>query len=151
MSITSPFRARRAALALAVGALLAGGLAGCGEEEDPTPSTPQGEARVDAPEIDEDLTPMQQAEKFDELTDGSSQSYKVAVLTTCTDLNAWCQAMTRYQAEAAEKYDVELDMYDAAFDPAKQLRQVQDAIAKGGYDGFIFAPVAAAPACRCSR
>ncbi|WP_296606192.1 sugar ABC transporter substrate-binding protein [Nocardioides sp.] len=90
---------------------------------------------------------MQQAEKYDELTKDSSRSYKVAVLTTCTDLNAWCQAMTRYQAEAAEKYDVELDMYDAAFDPAKQLRQVQDAIAKGGYDGFIFAPVAAAPGC----
>lgn len=137
-------RGRRVALHLAVGAVLATGLAACGEDET---TAKGGEPKVEAPEIDDSLTPMQQAEKYDELMDGASQSYKVAVLTTCTDLNAWCQAMTRYQAEAAEKYDVELDMYDAAFDPAKQLRQVQDAIAKGGYDGFIFAPVAAAPGC----
>ena len=144
MSDISRMRARRLALRVVVAAVLAVGLVGCGEG-DATQSS--SSPRVEAPAIDSSLSPMQQAEKYDELTDGSSQSYKVAVLTTCTDLNAWCQAMTRYQAEAAKKYDVELDMYDAAFDPAKQLRQMQDAIAKGGYDGFIFAPVAAAPGC----
>lgn len=139
-------RQLRAALSVLAAAALATSLAACGG------GTAEGETgaeapRVTGPSIDANLTPMQQAERYDQLVDSSSRSYQVAVLTTCTDLNAWCQAMTRYQAEAAEKYDVELDVYDAAFDPAQQLRQVQDAIAKGGYDGFIFAPVAATPGC----
>jgi ABC-type sugar transport system substrate-binding protein len=47
---------------------------------------------------------------------------------------------------AAKKYGFEFKVFDANFNPQTQLRLVQDAVAQG-FDGYVFAPVAAAPGC----
>ncbi|GGO60712.1 sugar ABC transporter substrate-binding protein [Nonomuraea cavernae] len=130
---------------LAFATVLALSACGAGETAD---TAAAAKPKIDAPEISASLSPMDQAEAYDKAVGKASTNYKIAALNTCSDLNAWCQAMSKYQKEAAQKYGITLEVYDAAFDPAKQLRQVQDAIAKGGYDGFIFQPVAAAPGCQ---
>lgn len=139
-------------LALASAGLLTAALAlgACGSQDEAS-SGFTGEAKIEVPEISEDLSPMDQAEEYDRLVGEASEKYRIAAFNTCTDLNAWCQAMTKYQEETASKYGVDLEIFDAAFDPAKQLRQVQDALAKGGYDGFIYQPVAAAPGCQMMK
>lgn len=43
--------------------------------------------------------------------------------------------------QAAAKYNASVDVFLNAFDPAKEVRQLQDAIAKNTYDGFIIEPV----------
>lgn len=97
------------------------------------------------------VSPIAQAEAYDKATSKAKKPYKIASFNTCTNLNAWCEAMIKFEKQAAAKYGVDLTIYDAAFDPTKQLNQVQDAIAKGGWDGFIFQPVAAAPGCQMIR
>jgi galactofuranose transport system substrate-binding protein len=132
----------------AVTALALSACAGTGSTEQ---SEKEVEAKIDVPDISSDLTPMQQAEKYDEVVGKASEDYKIAVFNTCTDVNAWCQAMYQYQTESADKYGVDVQSFDAAFDPEKQLRQVQDAIAKGGYDGFVLQPVTAAAGCQMMK
>lgn len=136
----------RAALTGAAALILCASLVACSSEEDTTATV--SEPKIDVPEISSDLTPMEQAEAYDQAVGEASEDYDIAVFNTCVDLNAWCQGMSKYQTEAGEKYGVTLDVYDGAFDPEKQLRQVQDAIAKGGYDGFILQPVTAASGCQ---
>jgi ABC-type sugar transport system substrate-binding protein len=47
---------------------------------------------------------------------------------------------------AAKKYGFTFKIYDANFNPAAQLKLTQDAATKG-FDGYLFAPAAAAPGC----
>ena len=47
---------------------------------------------------------------------------------------------------AAQKYGFTYKRFAANFNPAAQIKQVQNAITEG-FDGYLFAPTAAAPAC----
>ena len=47
---------------------------------------------------------------------------------------------------AAKKYGFEYKRFAANFNPATQIKQVQNAITEG-FDGYLFAPTAAAPGC----
>jgi galactofuranose transport system substrate-binding protein len=141
-------RARRAA-AITVAAFAVAVLAACSSSAPTTAgSTTSASAAVAAPDISADLSPMEQAEAYEKAVPKASKDYQIAVFNTCADSNAWCQAMFKYQAESAKQQGVTLTTFAAEFDPAKQLRQVQDAIAKGGWDGYILQPVTAAAGCQ---
>jgi ABC-type sugar transport system substrate-binding protein len=71
---------------------------------------------------------------------------KVAYLAECASENPYCQARLAGAKEAATKIGVDLTVFDAGFDPATQLKQVQDAIQRG-FDGYVFSPVADATGC----
>ncbi|MFF2298293.1 sugar ABC transporter substrate-binding protein [Arthrobacter sp. NPDC058127] len=71
---------------------------------------------------------------------------KVAYLAECAAANAYCQTRQKGAQETAAKMGVQLTVFDANFDPAAQLQQVQDAVQRG-FDGYIFSPVADAPGC----
>jgi galactofuranose transport system substrate-binding protein len=70
---------------------------------------------------------------------------RVAYLAECAQ-NTYCQARLRGVKDAAEKFGFEFKLFDANFNPADQLKQVQNAAAEN-FDGYILGPTAAAPAC----
>jgi ribose transport system substrate-binding protein len=51
--------------------------------------------------------------------------------------SSFAQAQANGAKEAAEADNATVQVFDPAFDPAKQLNQVQDALASGKYDGFL--------------
>lgn len=74
-----------------------------------------------------------------------AKKYRIAYLAECTD-NPYCQARLRGMQAAAKKYGFDFKVFDAKFTPQTQLGQAQDAVAQG-FDGYVFAPTAAAPGC----
>jgi ABC-type sugar transport system substrate-binding protein len=86
---------------------------------------------------------------FDETSAKPTAKYRIAYLAECTS-NPYCQARLKGVRAAAKKYGFEFKVFDANFNPQAQLRLVQDAVAQG-YDGYLFAPVAAAPGCAMWR
>jgi ABC-type sugar transport system substrate-binding protein len=74
-----------------------------------------------------------------------AKKYRIAYLAECTD-NPYCATRLDGMRAAAKKYGFEFKTFDAKFTPQTQLRQVQDAVAQG-FDGYVFAPTAAAPGC----
>jgi galactofuranose transport system substrate-binding protein len=74
-----------------------------------------------------------------------AKRYRIAYLAECTD-NPYCQARLKGMQAAAKKYGFDIKVFDAKFTPQTQLGQVQDAVAQG-FDGYVFAPTAAAPGC----
>jgi ABC-type sugar transport system substrate-binding protein len=74
-----------------------------------------------------------------------SKPFRVAYLAECAQ-NTYCQARLKGVEDAAKKFGFEFKLFDANFNPADQLKQVQNSLAEN-FDGFIFAPTAAAPAC----
>lgn len=51
--------------------------------------------------------------------------------------NTYLQSTLRGVEEAATRAGAELKVFDSGYDPAKQVGQVQDALAAGGYDAFV--------------
>ena len=82
---------------------------------------------------------------FDKSGARPAKKYRIAYLAECTS-NPYCATRLAGLKAAARKYGFEFKTFDANFNPAAQLRLVQDATARG-YDGYIFAPTAAGPGC----
>lgn len=82
---------------------------------------------------------------FDQAAVPMEKTVRIAYLSECAQ-NAYCQARLKGIKDAAEKYNFEFQLFDANFNPAEQLKQVQNA-SSGRFDAFIFAPTAGAPAC----
>lgn len=86
---------------------------------------------------------------FDKAAAKPTKKYRIAYLAECTS-NAYCQARLKGVEAAAKKYGFEFKVFDANFSPQTQLQRVQDAVAQG-FDGYLFAPAAAAPGCTMWR
>jgi len=82
---------------------------------------------------------------FDKTGAKPAKKYRIAYLAECTN-NPYCQTRLKGIEAAAKKYGFDVKVFDANFTPQTQLGQVQDAVAQG-FDGYVFAPVAAAPGC----
>jgi ABC-type sugar transport system substrate-binding protein len=82
---------------------------------------------------------------FDKTAAKPTRKYRIAYLAECTS-NPYCQARLRGVQAAAKKYGFEFKVFDSNFSPQTQLQRVQDAVAQG-FDGYLFAPTAAAPGC----
>jgi galactofuranose transport system substrate-binding protein len=82
---------------------------------------------------------------YDKTGAKAAKKYRIAYLAECTD-NPYCQARLKGIQAAAKKYGFDFKVFDAKFTPQTQLGQVQDAVAQG-FDGYVFAPTAAAPGC----
>ena len=82
---------------------------------------------------------------FDKTDAKPTKKYRIAYLTECIS-NPYCETRLKGIQAAATKYGFEFKVFDANFNPQTQLRLVQDAVAQG-FDGYLFAPTAAAPAC----
>jgi ABC-type sugar transport system substrate-binding protein len=82
---------------------------------------------------------------FDALGAKPSKVYRIAYLTECGQ-NPYCSARRAGLQAAADKYGFEFKRFAANFNPAEQIKQVQNAVTEG-FDGFLFAPTAAAAAC----
>ena len=74
-----------------------------------------------------------------------AKNYRIAYLTECIS-NPYCQARLKGLEDAAAKYGFEFKIFDANFNPAEQLKMVQNAVTEG-FDGYLFAPAATAPGC----
>jgi ABC-type sugar transport system substrate-binding protein len=82
---------------------------------------------------------------FDRTGAAAADRHRIAYLAECTN-NPYCAARLAGVRAAAKKYGFDVKVFDANFVPQAQLRQVQDAVAQG-FDGYLLAPVAAAPGC----
>jgi ABC-type sugar transport system substrate-binding protein len=82
---------------------------------------------------------------FEQTSAKPADKYRIAYVAECTD-NPYCEARLRGVRAAAKKYGFDVKVFDANFNPQDQLRLVQDAAAQG-FDGYLFAPVAAVPGC----
>ena len=80
-------------------------------------------------------------------TDGSmpAKKYRIGYLTECVD-NPYCLARLEGLKDAAKKYGFEFKIFDANFNPATQAKVVENAVTEG-FDGYLFGPAAAQPAC----
>jgi ABC-type sugar transport system substrate-binding protein len=74
-----------------------------------------------------------------------TKKHRIAYLAECIN-NPYCETRLKGMQAAAEKYGFEFKVFDANFNPQTQLGQVQNAAAQG-FDGYVFAPTAAAPGC----
>lgn len=74
-----------------------------------------------------------------------SKKYRIGYLTECVD-NPYCLARLAGLKDAAKKYGFEFKIFDANFSPATQAKVVQNAVTEG-FDGYLFGPAAAQPAC----
>ena len=83
--------------------------------------------------------------EFDARNITPSKEYRIAYLTECGQ-NPYCSARRAGLEAAAQKYGFAYKRFAANFNPATQIKQVQNAITEG-FDGYLFAPTAAAPAC----
>ena len=82
---------------------------------------------------------------YDKTAAKPAKRYRIAYLAECVS-NPYCQTRLRGMQAAAKRYGFEFKTFDANFNPQTQLRLVQDAVAQG-FDGYVFAPTAAAPGC----
>lgn len=96
--------------------------------------------------------PMSDIEKvldFDQKAQPLGRAYDVAYLTQCVN-NSYCAANLQGVKAAAKKFNFNIKIFDAQFNPNEQLKDVQNAVA-GNFDGYILAPTAAAQACSMYR
>lgn len=70
----------------------------------------------------------------------------IAYITECATENTFCQTRWKGAQDAAAEIGAEITLFNAGFDPAAQLQQVQDAIQRG-FDGYVFSPVADSSGC----
>lgn len=70
----------------------------------------------------------------------------IAYLAECATENTYCQTRWRAAQDAAKKMNAKVTLFDAGFNPATQLQQVQDAIQQG-FSGYVFSPVASSSGC----
>jgi ABC-type sugar transport system substrate-binding protein len=82
---------------------------------------------------------------YDKSNAKPSKKYRIGYLTECVD-NPYCLARLEGLKEAAKKYNFEFKIFDANFNPANQAKVVQNAVTEG-FDGYLFGPTAAQPAC----
>lgn len=83
--------------------------------------------------------------KFDSQGAKLSGKLRVAYLAQCVE-NPYCQASLKGMNNAAAKYGFEVKLFNAGFNPATQLKDVQNAVAEK-FDGYVFAPLAGGPGC----
>jgi galactofuranose transport system substrate-binding protein len=131
------------------GLLVAAGLAtvvaaGCGGESSTSTSTAENAAATQAPATQEG-SGASAVLAYDKTATKPAKAYRIAYLAECVS-NPYCQARLRGLEAAAKKYGFTFKTFDANFQPQKQLQLVQDAVAQD-FDGYLFAPTAAAPGC----
>lgn len=98
-----------------------------------------------SPAIAQDKSAIDAITSFDAQATPLAGSPRIAYLTECVQ-NPYCQARLHGVEDAAKKYGIEFKVFDANFNPAEQLKQVQNAAAEN-FDGYIMGPTAAGPAC----
>lgn len=119
---SSRWRVPAVAAALVLG--LGVGVAACGQDEESGGSTAGG---------------------------ASAESKKVRVAyLVATEAAGYPQGMLKAARAAASGQNVELEVFDAQFNPQKQVSQCQDAIASGSFDGLIALPAASPPMIACA-
>jgi ABC-type sugar transport system substrate-binding protein len=111
---------------------------GCGSDND---STSAGQS----PRAAKHFPATSKVVAFDKTAAEPAKKAHIAYLAECTS-NPYCAARLKGMQAAAKKYGFDFKVFDANFNPQAQLRQVQDAVTQG-FDGYVFAPVAAAPGC----
>jgi ribose transport system substrate-binding protein len=114
---------------------------GCGAKNDSTTQSATGQPASES----ENFPATSKVVAFDSKAEKPTKKYRLAYLAECTS-NPYCATRLKGMQAASKKYDFDFKVFDANFNPQTQLGQVQDAVTQG-FDGYVFAPVAAAPGC----
>lgn len=149
------FRRLGAALAL-IGVLAAG----CNSGATTTASTTPPQAATEAPSLTEpqslapsaapSASPLDAVIAYANSGAKPSNAYNIAYIVECANENGYCLTRTKAMDDAAAKYGFTYKTFNSVFNPATQLKQVQDAVSVG-YDGYIFAPAAGQAGCQAWR
>lgn len=106
------------------------------QDRDPRDTSPSGE-------VSDAVT---KAIAFDKAGEKLKTPASIAYLTECVT-NSYCEARLRGMQDAADKFGFTFKIFDANFNPQAQVKHVQNAVQEG-FDGYVFAPTADAPACK---
>jgi len=156
-------RRSKASRVAAVGAVAAFVLvaAACGSDDD------QGSSGTDSPTTDDSVsatvvptTDMPTTEGSDTTTGGTDAStdelpvpdgdYKIAVLMPVLAAG-YPAAVTEYIKARADATGVEVQVFDANFDPSLQFTQCQDVLAAGDFDGLIILAASSPSMIQCAE
>jgi len=121
MSITRTGGAARIAAALAALTLAGGTLAACGSDDDDSATTGGSTATAAASTTGS----------------GGGEEVKKIAFFGFAGANSFAQATLAGIKEQAAKEGVEVQFFDPNFDAAKQVSQIQNAIASGDFDAFV--------------
>lgn len=105
------------------------------------------EAPTEAPSTNAPASPVDAVVAYANSGAKPSRAYKIAYIVECANENGYCLTRTKAMDDAAAKYGFTYKTFNSVFNPATQLKQVQDAVS-GGYDGYIFAPAAGQAGCQ---
>lgn len=101
------------------------------------PRTPPEESRANADRV----------VAYDVSSPALKGSYRIAYLTECID-NPYCVARLNGIQDAADKYGIEVRIFDAQWSLVAQERTAEIATTEGVFDGYIFGPLAPEPSCK---
>jgi len=148
-------RASRVAAVGAVAALVFVAAA-CGSDDD------QGSSGTDSPATDDSVsaTDVPTTEGSDTTTSGTDVAtdelpvpdgdYKIAVLMPVLAAG-YPAAVTEYIKARADATGVEVQVFDANFDPSLQFTQCQDVLAAGDFDGLIILAASSPSMIQCAE
>jgi galactofuranose transport system substrate-binding protein len=144
---------RRWSMVLAAGLVLAAaGLVACGDDDDGGGGD-TGEAAEQAAEPTGESgssdDPLQATLDWREQGEEASEPWKIAyVMVGLAD--GYLQRQKAAAEETAERYGIELQVFDSQFNPATQVKLMQDALA-ADFDGYIIQPASGEAICGMVR
>ena len=121
-------------LAVGLAIITAGSLAACGSSSDNSTGTGGSTAGASTGAS----------------TTASDKPVKIAYLVA-TQAAGYPVGMLKAAKEQAAKENATIDIFDAQFDPSKQVAQCQDAITKGTYDAIVTLAAASPPMTVCAQ
>jgi ABC-type sugar transport system substrate-binding protein len=149
-AVHAPGRRLRLVIVLAVSGLVAFAGQSCGGSDSASNSASVGSDDTARPVDLADMGPgrdgMELLLEYDKQNVKPKKSYRIGYLAECAN-DPYCAARRRGLQDAAEKYGATFKVFEAAYNPATQLKLVQTAVADESFDAFIFAPAAKAPGC----
>jgi ribose transport system substrate-binding protein len=81
---------------------------------------------------------------------GGEEPVRIAYLLA-TQAAGYPQGMLQAAEQAAQRAGAELQVFDAQFDPQRQVSQCQDAVTSGRFDAIVALPAASPPMIACAR
>jgi ABC-type sugar transport system substrate-binding protein len=138
-------RSTTRSLIASVVVLITLGLTACGGSDDSSTSGTQAATTAGSTQAS---TTADSTQASTTAATSSSSGMRVAYLAAANG-NAYVDASVKAVQAAADKQGVELEVFDAQFDPQKQLSQCQDAVTQK-FDAIVALPAAGVPLTPCA-
>lgn len=145
LSHTKARRLRWWSLVTALALLIA--LAACGDDDDGGTSAQEDQSEQSGSTAQGDA--LEQTLEWRRQAGEASESWRIAYIMVGL-ADGYLQRQKQAAEKTAEKYGIELQVFDSQFNPATQVRLLQDALA-ANFDGYIIQPASGESICGMVR